>query len=99
MSYQALTRGGNPWTPKFIQSINVENCLGCGRCFKVCGFDVLELKAATEDGEIVDLDTDEEIEKKVMTIANGENCVGCMACARVCGAKAQTHAPADVTAP
>ncbi|MEA4838120.1 MAG: ferredoxin III, nif-specific [Rhodospirillaceae bacterium] len=98
MSYQALTRGGMPWQPSYIEAISVENCIGCGRCYKVCGFSVLELKAATEDGEIVDLDTDEEIEKRVMTIANGDNCVGCMACSRVCGAKAQTHAPVEVMA-
>lgn len=98
MSYQALTRGGKPWTPQFLEEISVEDCIGCGRCFKVCGFDVLELKAVTEDGDVVDLDSDEEIEKKVMTVANGDNCVGCKACARVCGAKAQTHRAAEMAA-
>ena len=76
MAYQALTRGGKPWTPVFIQSINEEECIGCGRCYKVCGFEVLDLKGVTEDGDIVDLDSDEEIEKKVMTVANAENCTG-----------------------
>ena len=99
MSYQALTRGGKPWTPEFIQAISEENCIGCGRCFKVCGYDVLTLKGVTEDGEIVDLeDDDDEIEKKVMTIANSDNCTGCKACARVCGKSAQTHAPQAVMA-
>ena len=37
------TRGGKPWTPKFIGSIDIHKCIGCGRCYKVCGFDVLEL--------------------------------------------------------
>lgn len=92
MSYQALTRGGQPWQPMFIEAIDPEACIGCGRCFKVCGFDVLTLMGVTEDGDIVDLDSDEEIEKKVMTIANGDNCVGCKACSRVCGKSAQTHA-------
>jgi Nif-specific ferredoxin III len=98
MAYQALTRGGKPWTPVFIQSINEEECIGCGRCYKVCGFEVLDLKGVTEDGDIVDLDSDEEIEKKVMTVANAENCTGCKACSRVCGKGCQTHAPADVAA-
>jgi Nif-specific ferredoxin III len=98
MAYQALTRGGKPWTPVFIQSINEEECIGCGRCYKVCGFDVLDLKGVTEDGDIVDLDSDEEIEKKVMTVANAENCTGCKACSRVCGKGCQSHAPADVAA-
>ena len=98
MAYQALTRGGKPWTPVFIQSINEDECIGCGRCYKVCGFEVLDLKGVTEDGDIVDLDSDEEIEKKVMTVANAENCTGCKACSRVCGKGCQTHAPADVAA-
>jgi len=98
MAYQALTRGGKPWTPVFIQSINEEECIGCGRCYKVCGFEVLDLKGVTEDGDIVDLDSDEEIEKKVMTVANAENCTGCKACSRVCGKGCQSHAPADVAA-
>ncbi len=96
MTYQALTRGGQPWQPLFLQAINAHDCIGCGRCFKVCGFDVLALKAMTEDGDIVDLDSDEEIEKKVMTIGNADNCVGCGACARVCGKNVQTHGPADI---
>jgi Nif-specific ferredoxin III len=96
MMYQALTRGGRPWQPMFIQSIDEEACIGCGRCFKVCGFDVLTLMGATEDGEIVDLDSDEEIEKKVMMVANAENCVGCQACSRVCGKNAQTHASVEI---
>jgi len=35
------TRGGEPWIPKFIQSIDMERCIGCGRCYKICGRDVL----------------------------------------------------------
>jgi Nif-specific ferredoxin III len=96
MTYQALTRGGKPWQPLFIRAIDQHACIGCGRCFKVCGFDVLTLMGMTEDGDVVDLDSDEEIEKKVMTIANADNCVGCQACARVCGKSAQSHAAADI---
>lgn len=99
MSYQALTRGGKPWTPKFIESIDPENCIGCGRCYKVCAFDVLTLRGVNEDHELVDEDADEdEIEKKVMTVAHAENCTGCAACSRVCGKSCQTHAAADVVA-
>jgi ferredoxin len=44
----------------------------------------MELRALNEDGEFVNDEEDEEIERKVMTIANADNCIGCEACARVC---------------
>lgn len=96
MPYQALNRGGKPWVPEYIQAINSEICLGCGRCFKVCGFDVLALKAVDEDGEFLDDPDDGDVEKMVMTIANPDNCVGCQACARVCAKSAQSHSPEEV---
>jgi ferredoxin len=33
---QALTRDGTPWEPMFLEAIDPESCIGCGRCFKVC---------------------------------------------------------------
>jgi Nif-specific ferredoxin III len=88
-----LTRDGSPWTPKFIEAIDHEKCIGCGRCFKVCGRGVLELKGISEDHELVDAD-DGEVERMVMTIANAGACIGCNACATVCGKSAQTHVTA-----
>lgn len=87
---------GRSWTPKFVHAINEEKCIGCGRCFRVCGRDVLQLKGVTEDGEYVEVvlddDDDEgEYEKKVMTIANQMNCVGCEACAKICPKKCYDH--------
>ena len=38
-----ITRGGAEWTPAFITGLNQTNCIGCGRCFKVCPRDVFEL--------------------------------------------------------
>lgn len=88
---------GRTWTPQFVQEINQEKCIGCGRCFKVCGRDVLQLVGIDEDGELVameaDDDDDEEYEKKVMTIAKQANCVGCEACSKICPKKCYTHAP------
>ncbi|GAO35460.1 ferredoxin [Sulfuricella sp. T08] len=88
---------GRTWTPQFVQEINQEKCIGCGRCFKVCGRDVLQLVGIDEDGEIVvveaDSDDDDEYEKKVMTISNQTNCVGCEACAKICPKKCYSHAP------
>ena len=37
---------GRSWTPKFVHAINEDKCIGCGRCFRVCGRDVLQLKGA-----------------------------------------------------
>ncbi|WP_414566255.1 MULTISPECIES: ferredoxin III, nif-specific [unclassified Anabaena] len=87
-----LTFGGNTWTPKFAQEIDLEKCIGCGRCFKICGHNVLSLKALNEDGEFVEDEDDDEIERKVMVIANPENCIGCEACARICSKNCYTHA-------
>jgi len=88
---------GRSWTPKFVSNIDQEKCIGCGRCFKVCGRDVLQLVGIDEDGEVIKLelgeDDDDEYEKKVMTVANELNCVGCEACAKICPKKCYTHAP------
>jgi Nif-specific ferredoxin III len=90
------TRDGRDWTPDYLVAINPEKCIGCGRCFKVCGRNVMTLKGLNEDGEWVDLadDEDEEIEKKVMTMHDAGACIGCGACARVCPSSCQTHAKA-----
>jgi len=87
--FHALRRDGTPWQPKFVEEINGETCIGCGRCFKVCTHDVLAMMGMTEDDELVTPD-DDEIERMVMTIANIGNCVGCESCVQVCGSKSIT---------
>jgi Nif-specific ferredoxin III len=99
MAYTVTLPSGNTWTPQFAENIEEEKCIGCGRCFKVCGRDVLQLVGINEDGDRItvatgDDDDDDEYEKKVMTIAHPENCVGCEACAKICPKKCYTHAPA-----
>jgi Nif-specific ferredoxin III len=91
---QFLTRDGTPWVPLYLDAIDEAKCIGCGRCNKVCGHDVLGMKGLTEDGEECEID-DEEMERIVTTIVNKGKCIGCNACARVCGAKgAQIHVAA-----
>jgi Nif-specific ferredoxin III len=86
------TRDGSDWEPKYLMEINQELCIGCGRCFKVCGHGVLEMKGINDDGELCDpYDEDEEIERKVMVVSNEGGCIGCEACETVCGTNAQTH--------
>jgi Nif-specific ferredoxin III len=58
---------------------------------KVCGRNVLAMKALNEEGEFVEDEDEEESERKVMTIANLENCIGCEACAKICPKKCYTH--------
>lgn len=100
MSFSITLPSGVLWTPQFAQNINDQKCIGCGRCFKVCGRDVLQLVGIDDEGEKIpmslddDDDDDSEYEKKVMTIAHPENCVGCEACAKICPKKCYTHGAA-----
>lgn len=91
---------GNTWTPMFAREINHEKCIGCGRCFRVCGRDVLQMVGIDEDGNQIPVehgeDEDGEYEKRVMTIFKPENCVGCEACAKICPKQCYTHSPASL---
>ena len=93
---------GRSWVPKFVKEIDQEKCIGCGRCFKVCGRDVLQLVGIDDEGEYVAVgvgeDDDDEYEKKAMTIANQMNCVGCEACSKICPKKCYTHQPMELPA-
>lgn len=87
------TRDGRDWTPSYLESIDYGTCIGCGRCFKVCGRSVM----APIDKPFVgddDDDDDEECVTTVMSVADAGNCIGCRACARVCAKKAHAHAVA-----
>ena len=90
---QARTRDGREWQPSYLLAINPETCIGCGRCFKVCGQSVMTLLGMTEDGDLVALDDDDEIERKIMAVSNAGACIGCAACSRVCPKNCQTHEP------
>ena len=100
-SFSITMPSGESWTPTFVQSVDEQKCIGCGRCFRVCPRGVLELVGVNDKGERVAVDGDgdgdddeEEYEKKVMTIAHGELCIGCTACSRICPKKCYTHAAA-----
>ena len=99
-----ITRGGVEWTPAFVTDLNQGNCIGCGRCFKVCPRDVFELT----DREDLDLDDDDDFDddddgfsddtSMVMSLRNLMDCIGCQACSRVCPKKCLSHEPAPIAA-
>lgn len=89
------TRGGTSWTPAFVESLNAQRCIGCGRCFKVCPRDVftLEERDGEEDEEEFSDDT-----RMVMVITGPEDCIGCQACSKVCPKQCHQHAPLEQAA-
>ncbi|MDA8086868.1 MAG: ferredoxin III, nif-specific [Nitrospiraceae bacterium] len=82
------TRGGRQWRPRFMESIDANRCIGCGRCYKVCGMGVLELMEKPFEGKD---EYGDDMGNKVMSVANPANCIGCGACERVCARKCHTH--------
>jgi Nif-specific ferredoxin III len=100
-----VTRGGAEWTPAFISVLNQSNCIGCGRCFKVCPRDVFEL-VEREDSDDIDFDDDDyddddgfsDDTSMVMSLMNALDCIGCQACSRVCPKKCLSHDSAEAAA-
>lgn len=82
-----LTKGGKEWTPTFVESIDHEKCIGCGRCFKSCSRKVLG------PIEIEDEETD-TINMK-MDIVNSDGCIGCAGCGVACPKKCFSFAPME----
>ncbi|OSM04023.1 ferredoxin III, nif-specific [Magnetofaba australis] len=98
----ALTRGGEEWTPEYVETLNHKNCIGCGRCYKVCPRDVFELVERDEldlEDDLMDDDDDfDDDVAYVMTISNADDCIGCASCSRVCPKNCHTHAPMQIAA-
>ncbi len=95
-----LTRGGTRWVPQFVTALDEEKCIGCGRCFKVCPRDVLEMVQRALD--VVDDDDDDDdgddSDNSFMRLANALDCIGCEACSRVCSKKCFSHSPLPLAA-
>jgi Nif-specific ferredoxin III len=91
---QFVSRDGTPWEPEYLETINAMECIGCGRCYKVCHHGVLKMMGLNEDDELIEAD-DDDVERMVMAIADKGKCIGCKACATVCGKTTQTFIPAS----
>ena len=89
-----LTRGGSEWVPEFVTALDPRKCIGCGRCYKVCPRNVLDLVERSEDMETGE-DFDDDDNMMVMTIAHGEDCIGCGSCGRVCPKGCYSYAAAE----
>jgi len=85
-----LTKGGTEWTPQFAIDLDQSKCIGCGRCYKVCPRNVLDLV----ERELDDDNDDEDDNMMVMSLANALDCIGCGSCGRVCPKDCYTYAPA-----
>jgi len=84
----AVTRDRTEWTPLYLEAIDVQACIGCGRCYKACGRDVMEpIPRPYDDDE----HEDEMCGGTVMSVAHPGACIGCGACARACAKRAHTH--------
>lgn len=83
----ALTRGGLEWTPRYLEQIDADACIGCGRCYKACGRGVMEPIAKPFDGD----DEEDDLGNTVMSVADAGACIGCEACARACAKRAHEH--------
>jgi Nif-specific ferredoxin III len=89
-----VTRGGASWTPQFIIEVKQANCIGCGRCYKVCPRTVFDLVEREIDDEMDDDDDFDDDVAMVMTVADAMDCIGCMACSKVCPKACHVHEPA-----
>ncbi len=85
-----VTRGGEAWIPAFISELNQANCIGCGRCYKVCPRDVFDLVERELEDDEDDDDFDDDV-AMVMSISDAMDCIGCGACSRVCPKDCHSH--------
>ena len=86
-----LTQGGAQWTPEFVTLLDQAKCIGCGRCYKVCPRQVLDLVERELDDDDEDNDDDNMM---VMSLADAGDCIGCGSCGRVCPKGCYTYAAA-----
>lgn len=78
--HMGKTRGGTLWEPQFITNLDQDNCMGCGRCYKVCPRSVFDLDEKEDDESGFGYDD----VMMVMVLSDADDCIGCGSCSRVC---------------
>lgn len=93
--YMGKTRSGALWEPQFIIDINQSDCMGCGRCYKVCSRNVFDLveRDVDDDDELMFGFADQVM--MVMELNDAGDCIGCGSCYKVCPKGCHTHEPAS----
>ncbi len=83
-----IRRDGERWIPRFLDKIDTNRCIGCGRCYKVCSRGVLELiEKVVEGGD----EFGDNMGNMIMNVANEGFCIGCGSCSKVCPVKCQIY--------
>ncbi|MBI4666226.1 MAG: ferredoxin III, nif-specific [Nitrospinae bacterium] len=87
----AYRKNGESYVPQYLTEMSIADCIGCGRCYKVCGQGVFTLVDRASLG--LEEDDYEDEGAMVMTIANDGLCIGCQACSRVCAKGCHSFKP------
>lgn len=84
--HKGITKDRSEYTPAYIESVDPEKCLGCGRCFKACSRNVLGIEEIDE----------EDSARMYMVLVNDGNCIGCVACQKACPKGCFSFKPLEV---
>ncbi|MDI6812158.1 MAG: ferredoxin III, nif-specific [Desulfitobacteriaceae bacterium] len=81
------TYGGHPWIPQYVEAIDLDKCLGCGRCVKICSRGCLTLVSYVDE---------DDTERFIASIAAKDKCIGCQACGKTCVRNSYTFQPLEI---
>jgi ferredoxin len=70
------------WKPQFIEEINRDICLDCGRFNEIGGRHTFNLRT---------IDNSNNSEQQITTVANPQECADCDACTSIYPEPAYTH--------
>jgi len=80
---KGYTKDKSEWIPRFVESLDKNSCIGCGRCYKACP------RGCLHPQEFEDEETDTI--NIIMQIVDDKNCIGCCSCSIACPKGCFTH--------